>query len=353
MIDPLELIVLLAIAAPAATPAVDRPPGVEASSRPIDALVIDASIGDLVALEAAIRLRLADTPVTRSDRARQPRAGELFAYLEVEPQAGERSTLRLTLGDARAWVRTIESPASDRTREIATTVGNLLAGIELDSIAPDLLDVPLPMPLQRSTAAVVRPPVASKPRPAPPRLAWGLGGDAVVVLGLGPPPPAGVAAGGFALRSAVRWRRGALVVAGLRAGMRHRDDFTITRLRLDVGGGYAWHRGAFALHTTAAITAEPWFVTSSGAVPDGGRRPVSALVGAAVRIAPGWRVAVGRRHLGLMPFVELAGSAVPGRGGGVARVRTGTADDPVDVFRAGGLELAAGLSVVVWTPASN
>lgn len=340
------LSLLLAVAGPAppSTPNA-TPASAPRSTSAIDALVIDARVDDLVALEAAVRLRVGACPVSRSDRARQPRQGELFAYLEVQRDSDGRTTLRLTLGDARAWVRTIDAAPGDHTREIATTVGNLFAGIEGEDLAPDLRDVPLPPPLRPAAPPVVAPP----PRAPVPRYAWGLGGEGLVVAGLPPPGDALLAAGGVALRGGVRLRRGALVVAGVRAGMRSSVGHVLTRIRIDVGGGYAWHRGAFALHTTASAVVEPWFVTDGGAVPRGsGRRPVGTLLGGALRIAPLARIAMGKRHLAIGPFVELGGTAMPTAG--IARIVTSPETDGRVAFRAGGLELAAGLSIAVWSP---
>ncbi len=348
MIDlPLSLLLVLVAPTPAST--TPAPADERAGATSIDALVIDATVAELVALEAAVRLRIGECPVTRSDRARKPRAGELFAYLEVEPGAGDRTTLRLTLGDARAWVRMIDAPPADRTREIATTVGNLMAGIEIDAIAPDLRDVPLPVPLRPAVVPV--PPPAVVATPAPPRAAWGLGLDAMAVLELGPPAPTGFGAGGVALRGGARLPSGALLEASIRGAWYARGPYTLTRLRLELAAGYALHRGRFALHTTAGATVEPWFVTSSGGLSPGDRRPTSALVGGTVRLSPQWRVGGGTRRVHLGPFVEVAGSAVPGANGGVARLREGTGADANDVYRAGGLELAAGVAFGLWSPA--
>jgi hypothetical protein len=58
------------------------------------------------------------------------------------------------------------------------------------------------------------------------------------------------------------------------------------------------------------------------------------------------------KSLRIGPFVEFAGSAIPSREGGIARVRRrndmGGLDD---LFRAGGFEIAIGLLIGPWLPA--
>lgn len=337
---------LVQVLSPAATD--DAP----ASDNAVDALILEATTADLVQLEAALGLRLAQTPVSRSDRARKPKPGELFAYLEVAPDAGDRVTLRLTLGDARAWVRPIDAPPVDRTREIATTVANLIAGIEADAIAPDLRDVPLPAPLQPTTTPEPQP-VTTTTTPEPPAFEWGIGVEGGVLLAVGPPPPSGLAGGTVALRSAIRWRRGALLTFAARGGFDRARDYGMTRIRVDVGGGYAWHRSSFALHTTLAATIEPWFVTRGGAIGDGDPRPVGVLLGGELRIAPMWHRRVGARALMLGPFLTAGGSGLATGDGGVARLRASDGGPAFDLFRAGGLELGAGVTLALWSPSKR
>jgi hypothetical protein len=143
----------------------------------------------------------------------------------------------------------------------------------------------------------------------------------------------------------VRLRKGALVIAGLRAGARTNADYTLGRVRIGLGGGWAWQWRTFVVQATAAATIEPWFVTTSGRVPDTDRRPTGALLGGAARLSPMGRIAVGRRHLVIGPFVELGGSAMPS---GVARVHTAMQDGEL-AFRVGGFELAGGLTIGLWS----
>lgn len=342
---------LMQVSAPAAV--ADGDDTSPAGKTAIDALILDASTADLVQLEAALGLRLAEIRVSRSDRARKPRPAELFAYLEVHPTSGDRVELRLTLGDARAWVRPIDAPPADRTREIATTVANLIAGIEVDAIAPDLRDVPLPAPLQPTVTTTTTTAIPALPPSPPPRFEWGLAIEGGVLVAVGPPPPAGLAGGSIAVRSGIRWRNGALLTIAARGAFDRARDYGMTRLRLDVGGGHAWHRSSFALHTTVTATLEPWFVTQGGAVGRGDPRPVGLLAGGELRVAPMWRRQVGARALVIGPFVTAAGSGLVTGDGGVARLRATEGAQAFDLFRAGGLELGAGLTIGLWSPGGS
>lgn len=68
-------------------------------------------------------------------------------------------------------------------------------------------------------------------------------------------------------------------------------------------------------------------------------------------LAPAWRrVGPRGRAFRLAPFVELAGSAIPARNGGVARLRVQDTSGTRELFRVGGLELALGLELGLWLP---
>jgi len=166
-------------------------------------------------------VRLTDRPISDSAHARAPRAGELFAYLEIESATAERASVRLLLSDGRAYVRAIDAPESTRAREIAATIANLLAGIEEGAIAPTQEHVPLPSAL-RPVAPPPKKVAPPPPRTAKPRPEWGLVLGGAAILAAGPPSPQGLAAGAGELRGEARWPRGptlglAVRLAGLRA----------------------------------------------------------------------------------------------------------------------------------------
>jgi hypothetical protein len=205
------------------------------------------------------------------------------------------------------------------------------------------------------------PPVPGDIRPAPPapapRLELGLVGELAAHLGLAPavglPPARGLGGG---LRLDLRWRRGLAVTFGLRGLGRGRDGFELARLRGALGLAWAPRRGRFEGHLGVAFTLETWHVGRAGAPvyyrePGASLRPL--LVGAALRAAPGLRLALGRGvALRLAAWVELAAGALPG--GGAARLsRVADAGPPVPVFAVGGLELATGVELGVWLPARS
>lgn len=298
-------------------------------------------------------MRLVDRPVTQSAAARAPRKGELFGYVEIERGDAERASMRLLLSDGRAYSRDIEAPPTARSREIAATIANLIVGIEEGAIAPTAEHVALPKALRPVAPPPERPAARPVPPRAPARPEWGLVVGGAAILAIGPPAPQGFAAGGGELRGEVRWPRGLTAGLGLRIAGHRARDYGLVRIRVAPGLGYAYRRGAFELHVLGAITIEPWLATQSGSVADAAdRRPVSALLGGAVRLEPVGRIRLAHgRSLRIGPFVELAGSAIPSRDGGVARVRVrdeaGALDD---LFRAGGFEIAAGLVLGPWIP---
>lgn len=333
-------------------PRTDAPAAAAVTKGRVNAVVVDAAMPGLLAIESGLHLRLADRGVTRSDRVRPPRTGELFAYLEQIDADAERARIRVTLTDGRGYVREILGPEPERAREIATNVANLLAAIEEDTIAPDEHDLPLPPSLQPLPPAPVE---APPPRPAPvpePRFDWGLsiGGDAVI--GLARPAPQGLAAAGGRVTWALRLRRGASVAIAVHPGGMRRRGWSTTRVAIAAGAGYTLRRGAFEFASLLSLRVEPWWVGRDGnAVRLGEARSKAPLLGGALTIAPRWRHRFASGHaLFLGPSIELAGSGMPTRDGGVVRVRERVGTGTRDVARVGGLELAIGVELGVWLP---
>ncbi len=331
----------------------DPPVSTAASRGRVNAVVIDAAMPELAAIEAGLRLRLADRGVTRSDRVRPLRSGELFAYLQQIEATAERARIRVTLTDGRGYLREILGPEHERTREIATNVANLLAAIEEDTVAPDEHDVPLPESLQPVAPPPPREPARPSAAPAiPPRFEWGLALAGDAVIGAGPPAPAGLAAVGGQLTWALRLRRGASFAVAVHPGGLRRRGWSTTRVAIAVGAGYVLRRGAFELASLALLRVEPWWLVRDGAaVPLGEQRSKAPLLGGAVRLSPRWRHRFERgRSLVIGPAIELAGSGMPTRDGGVVRVRERAGASVRDVSRVGGLELTLGLELGVWLP---
>lgn len=329
-----------------------EPPIVERTARVhIDAIVVDARIADHAALEDALRIRLTDRPVSDSAHARAPAKDELFGYLEIESATAERASVRLLLSDGRAYVRMIEAPQATRAREIAATIANLLAGIEEGAIAPTQEHVPIPEALRPVEVTPKRPPPKRPPTAPPPRVEWGIAVGGAAIVAAGPPEPQGFAAGGGELRGEARWRRGPTVGLAVRAAGNRADGYGLLRVRISPTFGWAWRTGAFELHSMAMLSVEPWVLLQSGDEPVD-RKPVSALLGGALRFEPVGRVMLARgRSVRIGPFVEVGGSAIPSASGGIARLRRrDDAGELHDLFRLGGLEIAVGLVVGPWVP---
>lgn len=342
-------VLVIALLTSPATPAGKAAGASEQRHGRIDAIVLDVGIADREAIAEALRARVGARAVGSSDKARRPRADERFAYLEVT-QSDTSVTIRVLLSDGRAYNRSIDAVGTARAREIASIVGNLVAGIEEDVVAADEESVPVPERLQPAPARPQPPaPVVRAPAALP---RWTISAAGLAIVGVGPPAPMGLAGAGARVGFAHRWARGLTLGASVRAAGMPRRDHALTRVRIAGEIGHLLRRGRFELTTTFAVTVEPWFVTRGGALASGTRRPASALLGGAIRVAPGVALPLPRgAALRIAPFVELAGSAIPSASGGVARVREDLVDGTRDLFRVGGLELSAGLELGVWLPA--
>jgi hypothetical protein len=341
----------LLLLAPAPASAAAHDPGGAAIARGrINGIVLDAGMPQLDEVERGLQLRIDGRGIVRSDRVRPPRDGELFAYIELAQVQAEAAELALILSDGRAYRRRILAPAAERPRELATSIANLVAAIEEDTVAPDARDVPLPEPLR----AVVSPEVPPPPvPPTVPRREWGWSARGEVIAAAGPPSPQGLAAAGGSMAVTMRWRACATFGAGLRAAGLQRRGWGLARVRVDLTGGWTWRRPAFELAVAAGVSLEPWLLVRHGAtlsLADARRK--APLLGGLVRVAPRWfRPLAHDRALVIGPVLELAGAAMPTRDGGVVRVRERVGTDVRDVFRLGGLEIIAGLELGLWLPA--
>jgi hypothetical protein len=190
-------------------------------------------------------------------------------------------------------------------------------------------------------------------RPPPFELGVPVYGPAI--FGLGPPADhSPVVALGAALGLDARLPSGALIGIDVRVAGRGASGLSLTRVRAAISGGYDLRRGAFELDARGRIGIEPWRVQRGGAdtrvenVETGGSAP-NALLVAAISATPGVRMVAGPVGLRLGLWTELAVGGVVDQGLGAVNIRyeSGT-EDPVPLFRLGGLELGLGLSLGVW-----
>jgi hypothetical protein len=193
---------------------------------------------------------------------------------------------------------------------------------------------------------------------APPRR-WelGLAPSGGVIIGIAPRTSGNaLAAGHGALAIDLRAPIGALVSAGVRVGGRVQDPLALWRTRVELGAGWDFRRRHAEVALVGAMSVELWRALEDGnRVPlqidgDDASRPV--LLGGFVRISPGWyRPAkrAGAPSLRVGARVDLGGSAALGRGGHTIDIGVERPDGTREgALRIGGLELAAGLELVLW-----
>lgn len=355
--------------APGADPpatAVD-PPSNDMRTRP---LVLDVHGIELTPLRTSLALRLPLRPLLAMQAERPPVAD----YVVVE-RHDDAVVFTLITAEGAAFDRRITlAPGDDPLRPTATTLANLTFAIEAGEVQPDRVDVEQPPPPEPAPAPATTPPAtpqpAAAPQPAdpPPRPAfvpiWELGPslDAAVVIGAAPRVQAdAVAAGAGRVAIVARHRSGAAVTAGVRmAGRRHGPSgLSLLRARVEVGAGWVWRARAFELALGGALTVEPWALRR-----DGARAPLQLgdatarrrpLVGGALQISPGLRIAADRQGdsrlrswLRIGPRIELAGSFVPEHGARTVDVAVASTNGTASVLRMGGLEVVLGLELVAW-----
>ena len=338
-----------------------------ASSRPsvfaptrISAAVLRAEgFDDRAELERAISLRLPGLVLLADGEAAPPaEPGSLRAHIELR-RVDDRLALTLILADGRAYLRELEVDAEAPARSAASTLANLVAGVEDATAVPDREDVALPPALVAADTPVPKaspaPVAAPAPAPAPvtpaPAPRWLLGPVLHVggVLGLAPPDPGprGVALGlGLDLRAP----SGLLLAVDLRWLPRAVDRYHLQRVRVALGVGYVVRRGGFELPIAALFAVEPWWLGArDGPVPlqsrMGGPGP---LLGLGLRLAPGFHAPLGARgaRLRVGARVELWSSGQASAG--LHRPELRITDRPVGL---GGPELQLGLELGVWLPA--
>jgi hypothetical protein len=337
---------------------------VQAATEEFRAVRVEIVGFDEEALLAALRLRLARQAVARHGGAAPTESPH--AYVQVTREANGEGRLRAITSDGRAYERLFEIEVGQEVRVAASTAANLVFAIEQGAVAPDQVDVEIPV-----TAAVtemVEPeavpevkPEAMKPAPAPVvtapvvrapgwELAVGLHGAGV--LAVGAPRYAGALAGaGGGLGVELRGRRGGALALDVRGLGRGGGEFSLGRVRVGVAGGYVWRRGMFELPVFVGAAIEPWWTRRSGeaAIIYRGETAVarSPLFGGFLRVVPAARIPVARGRLAAVrvgPFVEVAGSFAVDGGAKVVGLAD---DDGVAQVRLGGLEVALGLTAAL------
>ena len=330
-------------------------PPEEVPAPKVEAFVLDVESISRTEFGDALELRLPDRPqLAKGDLEARSQFG-LYGYVQIRPDRGTWVLALIVIDKpgakrGRAYYRDLDGEPDQIPRLAASTLANLVAGIEADTVRPDKEDVPIPVEPPKEDDGPKDPPPEPPPGPPPPRPEGGLRIGGGVVLGVGPPSPMGLSAGGIDLGFALRGVQGGLFGIGVRGAGRGNTGFGLARFRVSVLGGYSYRKGMFELVVAGGLAAEPWFVQREGSrepirLAGAGEQRSSFLLGGFARVAPGFRKKFSdKTAFALAPVIEIGGSAVPARNGGVARVREGDQT----LFRAGGLELWGGLELGFW-----
>ena len=260
----------------------------------IEALVLDVETVSRTDLDAALDLRLPDRPRMPAGNPKTRKQYALYGYVQIRRSEGGVA-LALILSDGRSYNRELQGEPELLPRIVASQLANLIAGIEADTLAPDEEDVAIPDATEPAKAVVPAPVVAPpRPRAAAPQPDLGLRIGGGVLLGVPPPAPAGVAAGGGEVGLEFRSVHGALAGLSVRGASRVDSGFALVRVRVAALGGYAYRRGDFELVAAAGITVEPFFVQRNGgrealARNVGDEQRAAFLLGGVARVAPGFR----------------------------------------------------------------
>lgn len=324
---------------------------------------------DEAELTRELELRLPDLALVPHAElaARAERGTVVFVDLKRDETAFE---LVVVASDGRAYERreSLDPEATEREqlRFIATSVANLLFGIEAGTARADREDASLPehdSPPTPSPSPPARscpeppscPEAASDPVEVAPTWSIGLGPSVGMVVGAGAPEqPDRYAGWGLGFDLLARAPRGPAFHASVRTLTR--DDATtglrIVRARFGLGGGYTWRSAptghGLEVQGLVDLVVEPWWVLEGGdrvALSDAR----AVLMGGMLRTVAGYHFASRNRPLALTvgPFLELSASALVD-GGGVVQISTEEEDPGRAVFRAGGLEIGAGLAFTGW-----
>ena len=359
---------VLALVAPTESPAttVDAP-GDAPAAQPLP-LVLDVVGLGPDEVKSAVALRLRDRPLLGpSEFAVDDRVD----YAAVRRLDDGALAITLITSDGRAYDRTLPAEQVQSVRAVAGVLANLVYATEAGETQPDRTEVPIPPPQPAEPHPEPEPPPKSEPPPKPAakptpkptpketprRWELGLAPSGGVIVGIAPRTTgSALAAGHGALAIDLRAPIGALVSAGVRVGGRVQDPLALVRTRVDLGAGwdFRWRHAELAL--VGAMSVELWRARMDGSNValeidgDDTKRPV--LLGGFARVSPGWYVPAKRRgapSLRLGARVDAGGSAALGRGGHTIDIGVEQADGSREgALRLGGLELCAGLELVLW-----
>lgn len=346
-------------------------------------LVVDTVGLDEAAIQEELRLRLPDRTIQLPSET----VGVPARYARLVLRDDGVLEVTLVTRDGRAFDREFAAEADQVSRVAASALSNLIFSIEAGELEPDRTGVAIPQGESASRAEPLDPldPRAEVPAPAPtstpvstqsrtrtgevpePRSeddhapsrsgsGWGLGPliFAGPVLGLAPRTGSDVfAAAGGSVGLDVWAPVGALASLDVRVAGRGRRGIAVTRFRVALGGGYAFRWQRIVLPVVGSISVEPWILRRDGArvaaERDGAGVPTRPLLGAAVRVSPGYafsprsglEIRAGAR-------VGLGASFIVDGGIGTPNVReVGPDGDATPLYRVGGLELELGVEVAV------
>ena len=300
-----------------------------------------------------------------------PPGKEADVYVGIRPSPGAASkfSVEVIVSDGRAYDRQVEVAGGQAERTVATTVAQLLAAIEDDTVTPDRADVPLPSSTTPETqladpprADAVAPVSPSAGRDAaqitpPARDPYQLGVWMGAATGWGLPRLAEVgplAAGGGVLGMDVSFPQAVLLGTSFRFAARTSvDDLALLRFRVAMGAGYRLRVKWFELPVMVSAVLEPWWVLHHGDAIFPSRRPTRArwVAGGAIRLSPRVRIPLksSARAMAVGLHLELEVTSAPAKPLGTTRILVANEEPvPRPVFRVGGVELWTGLDLTVW-----
>lgn len=361
-------LLVLALTSPTAAPPplVDAAPTSPDTAAPttIEAALVRAEGLELADVERALRVRLPSLALAQQGDD-LPQGSGLRAFVDLRRTSPTQVQVALILSDGRAYFRAVDTENEPPARPVAAALALLIAAIEDDSVAPDQRGVPVPPAIAEPSPPVVqtpvppdivkktcpevqpcpRLPVAPAP-PPPPKFELGLVRYDGASFGLDR-PLAGVRGAMFGLGLDLRWRRGAIAAAEVRATVAPVDRHTLARVRVAAGAGFGVRVRAFELPIVGLVGVEWWGLPGGSAQvvgPGGGRsRP---LVGGGLRLSPGFWLRLPAVAVRAGARAELWASGEPGPGGPRKPLLARPGEPPLATV--GGVELNLGLEVAVW-----